>query len=202
MTDLKHRSGPTDILLKTWREIGSSPNTIAWGETPAALDEGAADSAYVAIQAWRVFGFDDIISHVSFVNMVEDAQMYSVNEEWFQSLSSDLQDAVITAGQKSMEDNLNALMASRKNSVDRLRESGVQFHELSKSEQDEWMNTVGYQNTDLWQDEIEKSVGGIDRFNRLVEAARSESDVTVPDHSDEAYRFGIREEGDAQNSNN
>ena len=199
MGNLKHRSGPTDILLKTWRTIGSSPNTIAWGETPTALDEGAADSAYVAIQAWRVFGFDDIISHVSFINMVEDAQMYSINEQWFQSLSTDLQEAVMRAGQQSLKDNLDALMASRKNSVDRLREAGVTFHELSKSEQDEWTNQVGYENTELWRSEIEKFVGGMDRFERLAKAARESSDIEVPTHPTQAYEFGVREEGDPQN---
>jgi len=85
-------------------------------------------------------------------------------------------------------------MTSRKNSVDRLRESDVEFHELSESEQDEWMDQIGYQNTDLWEDEINKFVGSVDRLERLAEAARSESDITVPEHPDKEYQFGIREE--------
>ena len=90
----------TDII--EWWE----PTTpFAWGETPSAIKQGVADARSFG-WALYVFGFKDILSHVTFTQAVPDSQVYSCNLEWFKSLPSDVQDGIEFASEVTAQQNL------------------------------------------------------------------------------------------------
>jgi hypothetical protein len=65
--------------------VGANPTPVAWGETPSAIKQGVADALDPSVGALYVFGFKDILSHVTFTQAVPDSQVYSMNLEWFNS---------------------------------------------------------------------------------------------------------------------
>jgi TRAP-type C4-dicarboxylate transport system substrate-binding protein len=66
--------------------VGANPTPVAWGETPSAIRQGVADALDPSVGALHVFGFGEILSHVTFTQAVPDSQVYSINLEWFNSL--------------------------------------------------------------------------------------------------------------------
>lgn len=180
MQDYKHRIPGSDILEEAWNMAGANPTPIAWGETPSAIEEGVADSLHVSVEAFVAFGFNDLISHITRIKMVEDAQVYAMNRGWYNELPSDLQDAVDEASKKTFQQNLKQVPKSRENSMSQLEEAGVQIHDPSDSQLQEWKDRVGYQRSewDSWKTEL---AGDMETFNALEAATTEKSEFEVPD---------------------
>ena len=83
---VKFRVPGSAMLQQYYRMVGANPTPVAWGETPSAIKQGVADALDPSVGALYVFGFADILSHVTFTQAVPDSQVYSVNLEWFNSL--------------------------------------------------------------------------------------------------------------------
>jgi TRAP-type C4-dicarboxylate transport system substrate-binding protein len=81
------------MLQQYYRMVGANPTPVAWGETPSAIKQGVADALDPSVGALHVFGFKDILSHVTFTQAVPDSQVYSINLEWFNSLPADVRKA-------------------------------------------------------------------------------------------------------------
>ena len=50
--------------------------------------QGVADGLDPSVAALATFGFSDILSNVTFVKSVPDAQMFAANAKWYGALSS------------------------------------------------------------------------------------------------------------------
>ncbi len=83
LAGVKFRVPGSAMLQQYYRMVGANPTPVAWGETPSAIKQGVADALDPAVGALFVFGFKDILSHVTFTQAVPDSQVYSVNLEWF-----------------------------------------------------------------------------------------------------------------------
>ena len=75
---VKFRVPGSKMLQQYYRMVGANPTPVAWGETPSAIKQGVADALDPAVGALYVFGFKDILSHVTFTQAVPDSQVYSV----------------------------------------------------------------------------------------------------------------------------
>lgn len=175
---LKHRIPGSKILEQAWNLAGANPTPIAWGETPSAIQEGVADSLHVGPEALVAFGFEDLVSHVSLIDMVEDAQVYAMNKQWYDDLPSDLQTAVDKASEKTFKQNLEQVAKSRENSKSVLKEAGVEFYELTDSDLSKWKETVGYQRS-KWDSYKKDLAGSMENFAKLETAMQSESEFNV-----------------------
>ena len=91
LSGVKFRVPGSKMLQQYYRMVGANPTPVAWGETPSAIKQGVADALDPSVGALYVFGFKDILSHVTFTQAVPDAQVYSCNLEWFNALPSDVQ---------------------------------------------------------------------------------------------------------------
>ncbi|MFC6977114.1 TRAP transporter substrate-binding protein [Halomicroarcula sp. GCM10025709] len=179
MAGFKHRIPGSQILEEAWKMVGANPTPIAWGETPSAIEEGVADSLHVSIEAFVTFGFSDLVSHITRTQMVEDAQVYAMNEKWYSDLPSDLQSAVDDASEKTFQDNLNQVPKSRENSMAKLEEAGVEVHDLSDSQLQKWKDKAGYQRSE-WDSWKKKLAGDMETFKKLEQAKEQKSDFEVP----------------------
>ncbi|WP_265110778.1 TRAP transporter substrate-binding protein [Halosolutus halophilus] len=178
MAGLRHRVPGSDILSEAWGMVDANPTPVDWGETPSAIQEGVADTVHTAPEAYVAFGFEDIISHVTLTNIVEDAQVYAVNSEWYQSLPEDLQDGLSSAAEQTFEQNLEQVPISRENSYEVLEDNGVEIHSLNDDELEEWRNEMAYDQSD-WDDWKVELAGDMETFERLEEATQEQSDFTV-----------------------
>lgn len=170
MAGVKFRVPGSAMLQQYYRMVGANPTPVAWGETPSAIRQGVADALDPSVGALHVFGFGEILSHVTFTQAVPDSQIYSVNLEWFRSLPEDVQEAIEFAGEVTQAQNLAKVPAARSYAMSELIKSGVEFHQLSDDQLAEWEAAGGYQLPE-WDAFKTELAGSMDVFAKLEEAA-------------------------------
>jgi len=170
LAGVKFRVPGSKMLQQYYRMVGANPTPVAWGETPSAIKQGVADALDPSVGALYVFGFKDILSHVTFTQAVPDSQVYSLNLEWFNSLPSDLQEGVVFAGEITAQQNLAKVPAARAYAMSELTKSGVEFHTLTDDQLAEWKDAGGYQRSE-WDEYKTELAGSMENFARLEEAA-------------------------------
>ncbi|MDS1138173.1 TRAP transporter substrate-binding protein [Nitratireductor indicus] len=167
---VKFRVPGSQMLSQYYRMVGANPTPVAWGETPSAIKQGVADALDPAVGALYVFGFKDILSHVTFTQAVPDSQVYSCNLEWFNALPADIQEAILFASEITQQQNLAKVPAARNYAMAELAKSGVEFHTLSDDQLGEWKETGGYQRSE-WDGFKTELAGSMEAFTKLEEAA-------------------------------
>ncbi|MDE0703986.1 MAG: TRAP transporter substrate-binding protein [Rhodospirillaceae bacterium] len=167
---VKFRVPGSKMLQQYYRLVGANPTPVAWGETPSAIKQGVADALDPAVGALHVFGFKDILSHITFTQAVPDSQVYSCNLEWFNNLPADVKQGVEFAAEITSQQNLAKVPAARNYAMAELRKSGVKFHSLSQAQLKVWQDAGGYQRSE-WNSFKTGLAGSMDAFNKLVEAA-------------------------------
>ena len=170
LAGVKFRVPGSAMLQQYYRMVGANPTPVAWGETPSAIKQGVADALDPSVGALYVFGFKDILSHVTFTQAVPDSQVYSCNLEWFNSMAANIQDGIMEASEITRHQNLSKVPSARNYAMAELRKSGVEFHSLSDDQLAEWKATGGYQLAE-WDSFKTELAGSMDTFAKLEEAA-------------------------------
>ena len=177
---LKFRVPGSAMLQQYYRMVGANPTPVAWGETPSAIKQGVADALDPSVGALYVFGFKDILSHVTFTQAVPDSQVYSCNLEWFNSMPANIQDGIMEAAEITRHQNLSKVPSARNYAMAELRKSGVEFHSLSDDQLAEWKATGGYQLAE-WDNFKTELAGSMETFSKLEEAAGTMGQYYVHD---------------------
>ena len=180
MFGIKFRVPGSKMLQLYYQMVGANPTPVAWGETPSAIKQGVADALDPSVGALHVFGFKDILSHVTFTQAVPDSQVYSCNLEWFNSLPADIQAGIEFASEITAQQNLAKVPSARNYAMAELRKSGVEFHSLSPEQLARWKEVGGHQRSPWDQFKIDLA-GSLDEFGKLEEAANSQSKYYVHD---------------------
>ncbi len=170
LSGVKFRVPGSKMLQQYYRMVGANPTPVAWGETPSAIKQGVADALDPSVGALFVFGFKDILSHVTFTQAVPDSQVYSMNLEWFNGLPSDVQEGIEFAGEITTQQNLAKVPAARAYAMAELTKAGVEFHSLSEDQLAEWKEAGGYQRSE-WDQFKTELAGSMDVFAKLEEGA-------------------------------
>lgn len=170
LAGVKFRVPGSAMLQQYYRMVGANPTPVAWGETPSAIKQGVADALDPSVGALYVFGFGEILSHVTFTQAVPDSQVYSMNLEWFNGLPSDVQDGVEWAGEMTSHQNLSKVPSARAYAMAELVKNGVEFHSLTDDQLAEWQAAGGYQRSE-WDEFKVELAGSMDTFGKLEEAA-------------------------------
>ena len=170
LAGVKFRVPGSAMLQQYYRMVGANPTPVAWGETPSAIKQGVADALDPSVGALYVFGFKDILSHVTFTQAVPDSQVYSCNLEWFNSMPADVQDGIMEASEITGHQNLAKVPSARNYAMAELRKAGVDFHSLSDDQLAEWQAAGGYQLSE-WDSFKTELAGSMDVFAKLEEAA-------------------------------
>ncbi len=177
---IKFRVPGSKMLQQYYRMVGANPTPVAWGETPSAIKQGVADALDPSVGALYVFGFKDILSHVTFTQAVPDSQVYSCNLEWFNSMPSEIQDGIMWGAEMTAHQNLSKVPSARAYAMAELAKSGVQFHSLSESQLAEWKAAGGYQRSE-WDEFKVELAGSMENFALMEEAASTQGKYYVHD---------------------
>ena len=170
LAGVKFRVPGSAMLQQYYRMVGANPTPVAWGETPSAIKQGVADALDPSVGALYVFGFKDILSHVTFTQAVPDSQVYSCNLEWFNSMPADVQAAIEEASEITAHQNLAKVPSARNYAMAELRKSGVEFHSLTEDQLAEWKAAGGYQLPE-WDSFKTELAGSMDAFAKIEEAS-------------------------------
>ena len=180
LNGVKFRVPGSKMLQQYYRMVGANPTPIAWGETPSAIKQGVADALDPSVGALLTFGFKDILSHVTFTQAVPDAQVYSCNMEWFNSLPAKVQDGVMFGSEISTQQNLAKVPGARNYAMAELTKAGVEFHSLSDAQLGQWKDAGGYQKSE-WDSFKVELAGSMKIFGELEEAANTRGKYYVHD---------------------
>ncbi len=172
LSGIKFRVPGSKMLQQYYRMVGANPTPVAWGETPSAIKQGVADALDPAVGALYVFGFKDILSHITFTRAVPDSQVYSCNFEWFNSLPGDVREGIEFASEVTAQQNLAKVPAARAYAMSELTKSGVQFHTLNDGQLAEWKAAGGYQRGE-WDTYKTELAGSMSAFAKLEEGANT-----------------------------
>ena len=177
---VKFRVPGSKMLQQYYRMVGANPTPVAWGETPSAIKQGVADALDPSVGALFVFGFKDILSHVTFTQAVPDSQVYSCNLEWFNSMPADVQDGIVWGSEMTAHQNLSKVPSARAYAMSELTKAGVEFHSLSSDQLGEWQEAGGYQRSE-WDEFKVELAGSMDAFAKMEEAAGTQGKYYVHD---------------------
>ncbi|MGH1416768.1 MAG: TRAP transporter substrate-binding protein [Pelagimonas sp.] len=180
MAGVKFRVPGSKMLQQYYRMVGANPTPVAWGETPSAIKQGVADALDPSVGALYVFGFKDILSHVTFTQAVPDSQVFSCNLEWFNGLPADVQDGIMWGSEMTGHQNLAKVPSARSYAMSELAKAGVQFHSLSDDQLGEWKDAGGYQRSE-WDSFKTELAGSMDNFAKMEEAASTQGKYYVHD---------------------
>ena len=180
LAGVKFRVPGSKMLQQYYRLVGANPTPVAWGETPSAIKQGVADALDPAVGALFVFGFKDILSHVTFTQAVPDSQVFSCNLEWFSSMPADVQDGIMWASEMTSHQNLAKVPSARAYAMSELAKAGVEFHSLSEDQLAEWKAAGGYQRSE-WDEFKTELAGSLDNFAKMEEAAGTQGKYYVHD---------------------
>ena len=177
---VKFRVPGSKMLQQYYRMVGANPTPVAWGETPSAIKQGVADALDPSVGALYVFGFKDILSHVTFTQAVPDSQVYSCNLEWFNSMPADVQEGIMWGSEMTAHQNLAKVPSARAYAMAELAKAGVEFHSLSDDQLGEWQEAGGYQRSE-WDEFKVELAGSMDAFAKMEEAAGTQGKYYVHD---------------------
>ncbi len=180
LSGVKFRVPGSKMLQQYYRMVGANPTPVAWGETPSAIKQGVADALDPSVGALYVFGFKDILSHVTFTQAVPDSQVYSCNLEWFNSMPGDVQEGIMWGSEMTAHQNLAKVPSARAYAMAELNKAGVQFHSLSEDQLGEWKEAGGYQRPE-WDEFKTELAGSMEAFDKLEEAASTQGKYYVND---------------------
>ncbi len=177
---VKFRVPGSKILQQFYRLLGANPTPVAWGETPSAIKQGVADALDPSVEALNIFGFKDVLSSVSFIRSVPDAQVFSCNLKWFNSLPRDVQEGIERASEVTSHQNLAKVPAARAYAMAELAKNDVKFYSPTDDEMAQWVATAGHQ-LPVWDKTKMELAGSIDTFEKLLEAANTRGRYYVHD---------------------
>lgn len=180
MQGMKMRVPPSKLLQTFYRLAGANPTVVAWGETPTAIKQGVADGLDPAIAALATFGFQDLLSHISYIRSVPDAQMFAANAAWYQQLPPDLRTAFDEANTQTQIETFAQIEKARTESMRLLREGGCAFYNPTPAEMKQWMDTCGEQRPEYNEFKVQFA-GSMEAFDRFKTAANTKGPITVPD---------------------
>ena len=180
LSGVKFRVPGSKMLQQYYRMVGANPTPVAWGETPSAIKQGVADALDPSVGALYVFGFKDILSHVTFTQAVPDSQVYSCNLEWFNSMPADVQEGIMWGSEMTAHQNIAKVPSARAYAMAELAKAGVEFHSLSADQLGEWQEAGGYQRSEWDEFKIELA-GSMDAFAKMEEAAGTQGKYYVHD---------------------
>lgn len=136
MEGLKLRTLPnSQITIKTWDALGASATPVGWSEIYTSIRTGVIDGLGHTPSIMVDQKYYEVAKHVTLDQSMGVANMYLVNEQFYQSLPDDLQ-AVLKQGAE-LAANVEFGIASYRNRVtalNQLREEDVNIYSLPSDE--------------------------------------------------------------------
>lgn len=180
MQGMKMRVPPSKLLQTFYRLAGANPTVVPWGETATAIKQGVADGLDPAISALATFGFHDLLSNISYIRSVPDAQMFAANAAWYQQLSDTQRKAFDAANEQTQVETFAQIEKARSESMRILKEGGCAFYNPTDAEMKQWMDTCGEQRKEYEEFKLQFA-GSLAAFDKFKQAANTKGPITVPD---------------------
>ena len=180
MRGIKFRIPNSTMLQRVYQALGANPILVEWVEAATAIRTGNVDALDPALGALYVFGFKNLLSQITFTDIVHDAQIYFCNLEWFSRLPQPLRASIDFASEMTMRQNHAKVPAARAHAEMQMTSAGIRLHRLDPDEKAQWKQKVGAQ-LDIWNDVKMQLAGSLGRFDKFQEAAETSGNYHIPE---------------------
>ena len=124
---LKVRVAENPIMISTFEAWGVSPIPLAWSETYTALQQGVADAHDNALNAITSNKIYEVQKYITDINYLIQTNVLILNEDFYQSLPKELQEAVDKAANDVVEYSRELTDSSVEEDRSFLKEQGIEM---------------------------------------------------------------------------
>jgi TRAP-type C4-dicarboxylate transport system substrate-binding protein len=172
---------PNSIMLqRLYRQLGADPTNVEWVEAATAIRNGHVDALDPSVGALYVFGFKNLLSQITYADIVQDAQIYFCNLEWFNRLPQHLRSSLEFASEMTMRQNHAQVPTARAHAEMQMTAAGIKLHRLSRDEKAQWIQKIGAQ-LGIWNDVKKTLAGSLSQFEKFKEAADTTGNYYIPE---------------------
>jgi C4-dicarboxylate-binding protein DctP len=158
MQGLKVRIQPSDVIKAQMQAWGANPTPMAFAEVYNALQQGVIDgqeNTYSNIFSQK---FHTVQSHMTESNHHYLGYVLVINNEFFESLPEDLQQAVTEAADEASAYNREIALETNEQDKEQILETDIEFTELSEEQRQAFKEVVVPEVWDQFADVIGEDV--------------------------------------------
>lgn len=122
---IKIRVPETDAFVKTFNALGANPTALPFPEVYNSMKTGLVDAAESNFADMLALKLNEVAPYFSATAHMFTGQAIVVNEEWFQSLSSEQQQALMDAAKKAEDTSFEERVAQNEAVISDMKEQGV-----------------------------------------------------------------------------
>ncbi|SMP53301.1 TRAP transporter substrate-binding protein [Anoxynatronum buryatiense] len=157
LSGLKVRVGESTLLINTQQALGSNPIPMSFGEIYTALQQGTIDGVDTSIIYVIDGNFQEVAEYCTETNHSALQMVTFINQDFYNSLPADLQEAVDTAAAKATVEQRVAAVEADLMAIEVMEEAGMQVDQASAAFSAE-MIEAAKPVVDGYRDKIDASV--------------------------------------------
>jgi TRAP-type transport system periplasmic protein len=161
LADLKMRVPSNDIMVATYQAWGDDPVPMSWPETFPALQQGVIDGGDNPVDDIVKARLMEPVNRVTRVHYMPLVHPLLISEDFFQSLSPEMQDIFVEAGEQATLYSRWWVEMNNQNMWDIIRNEGLTVTDVKDEER--WAEMA----RTVWPDYIDQ-VGGQEVVDRVV----------------------------------
>jgi len=131
MEGLLFRSAAASLYQDTFESFGMATVNVTWGEVYSALQTGLADGLDSPLGAALDESFDEVTGGIVVSEHIWGIANIVVNEELYQGLTDEQQDALKEAGAKASKAGTERAREDYEGATAKFEQAGLKIHELS-----------------------------------------------------------------------
>lgn len=170
---LRIRTMEIDAHQELVRQLGASPEPIAWSELYDATNQGVVDGQENSMPTVVAGNLQEVIDHIILDRHVFSMNFFHANEEWFQDLPEAYQQLVLEAGFWAGHDARMINRYRRNRSAGFMEEAGVEVYDPPPEVLDEFAERTQEPVLELVRDQIDNE----ELLNNFLDAADDAEDV-------------------------
>ena len=182
MKNLKIRVAGSNLLMECYKRWGADATNLNWTETYTALQQNTVEGQENPLPAIDAASVQEVQPYCSMWDAIYDCLFFCINQEIYDSLTSEQQAVVDECGQKAVQYERYINRSGDEEIMERWQsKNGVTITKKEDMDIDSFKKAVD--GVDEWfVKELEKE--GYDDAQELVDLFTQESTDTVADHSD------------------
>ncbi|SDI79797.1 TRAP transporter substrate-binding protein [Alteribacillus bidgolensis] len=129
------RSGGSSTEMEWWKNLGANPSTIDFSEVYTAIQTGVVDGSQNSLDAMIEQRFGEVADYVARTQHELTLGFVVMNNERYESLDSELQEAIQTASEEVQAEYISKAFEQAEEDMETLEsEFGVEFTEPDREE--------------------------------------------------------------------
>ncbi|MBM4323725.1 MAG: TRAP transporter substrate-binding protein [Deltaproteobacteria bacterium] len=101
LKDLKMRVPEIEMYLQNWKQLGTKPTVVAWGETYMGLRQGVVEGVDMPFDFIKGMKFYEVAPHITMTNHLLTHSLVIIGESVYQKLPEEAKKALVDAGREA-----------------------------------------------------------------------------------------------------